>query len=250
MKAMIFAAGLGTRLRPLTDELPKAMVDINGVPMLRLVIEKLKAAGLTNMMVNVHHFPDIIIKYLGDNDNFGADIIISDERERLLDTGGGLVKAASRYGASEDILVHNADILTDFSIEEMIEHHKSSGNDVTLLVAERHTSRYFLFDENRFMAGWCNVSSGEVKPAGLDINSFSRLAFGGVHILSPRALDRLMDYQAGKDVFSITPFYICNCCNLKIGAYMPSESYSWFDVGKPETLNAARVYMKGNSSLF
>lgn len=243
MKAMIFAAGLGTRLRPFTDSRPKALVEVGGVPMLERVIMKLKRYGVTEIAVNVHHFPDMISDFLEHNGNFGLKIYVSDERERLLDTGGGIAKAIGLLGDEEPMLVHNVDILTDFDVEAMLCRHVESGADATLLTSVRSTSRYLLFDGEQRMKGWCNVSTGEVRPRGVDANFFKRLAFGGVHILSPRMLKRLREYSSKEDVFSIVPFYIDVCREMDIRSFVPDANCHWVDIGKPESLLLAREYV-------
>ena len=148
MKALVFAAGLGTRLRPLTDHKPKALVELCGVTMLERVITNIKNCGITDVVVNVHHFGDQIIDFLKNKDNFGINITISDERDLLLDTGGGILKARHLLEGDEAFLVHNADILTDLNLAEMIAYHKANGADVTLLAKQRSTQRYLVFGEN------------------------------------------------------------------------------------------------------
>ena len=148
MKAMIFAAGLGTRLRPLTDHMPKALVPVAGKPMLERVILRLKEAGFNEIMVNIHHFGEQIIDFLRAHDNFGTEIHISDERGMLLDTGGGIKKARPFLDGQEPFLVHNADILTDIDLAGLYRHHLESDAESTLLVSERKTSRYLLFDDD------------------------------------------------------------------------------------------------------
>lgn len=242
MKALIFAAGLGTRLRPLTDHKPKALVEVGEVPMLERVITKLIDAGITEMAVNVHHFPDQIIDFISRR-NFPAHIVVSDERECLLDTGGGLLAAANLFGTEESILIHNADILTDFDIAKMVAAHQSSGADATLLVSQRETSRYLLFDASRQMRGWTNVKTGEVLPTSMKLGqhteSLQKMAFGGVHIVEPTLLADLKRY-ATKPSFPIMPYYIDACQRLKIDGYTPSEPFMWHDIGKPDSLATAQ----------
>ncbi len=240
MKAIVFAAGLGTRLYPLTATMPKALVDVGGKPMLQHVIEKLKDYGVSSIVVNVHHFPDMIIDFLKKNNNFDVDIQVSDERDLLLDTGGGTLKASAILDGNEPIILHNADILTDFNLGGMIACHISSGADVTLLVSDRDSSRYLLFDQHLTMRGWTNVKTGEVKPSDIQSDLLSRYAFGGVHIISPCVLRYLSEYGTYSPVFSIVPFYIDYCNQLNIRGFLPSESYCWFDIGKPATLEKAR----------
>lgn len=246
MKAMIFAAGLGTRLGDITREKPKALVEVGGEPMLKRVILKLKSAGITDMVVNVHHHGEAIIDYLNANNNFGISIAISDERDQLLDTGGGLLKARGFLDGYEPILIHNADILTDFDIHEMERAHSLSKSEATLLVANRATSRYLLFDRNMRMVGWKNVKTGEVRSPFSNLlenpvcpeEEIQPLAFGGVHIVNPSIFPMLASYT-DEAKFSITPFYTDSCAALRIKGYLPSQEYNWIDIGKPDSLTAA-----------
>lgn len=244
MKALVFAAGLGTRLRPLTDTKPKALVEVDGVAMLERVILKLKSAGIDSVIVNVHHFADKIIDFLKEKDNFGLEIVVSDERDMLLETGGGILKARPLLDGDEPFVVHNADILTDFDLRKMIDFHVAEGNDVTLLVDDRNSSRRLLFDGSMGMRGWKNMTTGETIPQGIDDASLMPLAFGGVHVINPQPFfSRLVEY-ATEPKFSITPFYSQNCGALKIGGYRPLEKYGWFDIGSIEQLNRASLYLR------
>ena len=166
MKAMVFAAGLGTRLRPLTDNMPKALVPVGGVPMLQHVILNLKRYGFEDIIVNIHHFGQQVMDFLAENGNFGISIHISDERGELLETGGGILKAREFFDDGEPFLVHNADVLTDLDLSEFYKFHLHNSADATLLTAERVTSRYLLLDNFNRLNGWINVKTGEVKPAG------------------------------------------------------------------------------------
>jgi NDP-sugar pyrophosphorylase family protein len=239
VKALVFAAGLGTRLKPFTLEHPKALVPVVGVPMLGRVITKLADYGVTEIVVNVHHFAQQVIDYINQND-FGVTIHISDESTKLLDTGGGVLKAREWLDGDEPFIVHNADVLTDFDVLDMYKAHTNSAADATLLCAPRQTARYFFFNnvDNRLM-GWANIQTGETRPTGFAINSDMRqLAFNGVHIMSPKIFETLEKYSAS-DKFSISQFYIDNVNNLTIQAYCPNYDYLWLDVGKPETLEQA-----------
>lgn len=248
MKAMVFAAGLGTRLKPFTDFHPKALAEVGGQPMLGRVIEKIKALGVDHIVVNVHHFADQVVDYLRSCNNFGLQIDISDESSRLLDTGGGLLAAAPLLAGDEDIIVHNADILTDFDLADMVRVHTASRAMATLLADWRQTKRYLLFDRSTMqMRGWTNIETSAVRPQSLVLtDALEKLAFGGVHIVSPRIFTLLKDYAAAKFAgddrpkFSITDFYIDACADADIRAYRPSASYRWHDIGKPESLAAAR----------
>ena len=168
MKAMIFAAGLGTRLRPLTDIMPKALVPVAGKPMLERVILRLKKAGFDDITINIHHFGGQIVEFLHANNSFGLNIHISDERDMLLDTGGGVKKACPFLDGNEPFLVHNADILTDIDLTTFYRHHQDSNAEATLLVSERKTSRYLLFDDSYNLHGWINKSTQEIKPEGFN----------------------------------------------------------------------------------
>ena len=161
---MIFAAGLGTRLRPLTDNMPKALVPVAGKTMLERVILKLKDAGFHDITINIHHFGSQIIDFLRANQNFGVDIHISDERGELLDTGGGIKKARPLLESNEPFLIHNADILTDLDLNAFYHHHLESDADATLLTNHRKTSRYLLMNQDNRLCGWTNLSTGEVLP--------------------------------------------------------------------------------------
>ena len=242
MKAMIFAAGLGTRLRPLTDNMPKALVRVGDVPMLERVICHLKECGYDSIVLNVHHYADMIIGFLRERNDFGIEIKISDERDRLLDTGGAIVKAREWLYDNEPFLVHNADILTDLDLGEMMRWHVENKADANLLTAARESSRYLLFDDASRLCGWTNVKTGECLPEGMEVDRYSRRAFGGVHILSPSLPDMMADY-GGDSAFPIVPFYVSACRELSIYGYMPDSPYSWFDIGKPSTLAAAESYL-------
>lgn len=244
MKAMIFAAGLGTRLRPLTDSIPKALVPVGDKPMLQHVLEHMRLAGIREVVVNVHHFPDMIRQFLAANGNFGLEISVSDERDCLLDTGGGLVRAIPLLDDREPVLLHNADILTDLPLPEMIEFHENHMPDATLLAWDRESSRRLLFDSGGAMKGWCNMATGEIRPSSLDSQGLSPLAFGGIHVVSPSLFPSLEEYARRKGpVFSITPFYVEACQTRDIRAFTPNEPFDWFDIGRPESLRKASQFI-------
>ncbi len=247
MKAMIFAAGLGTRLRPLTDHLPKALVPVGGEPMLKRVILKLKTAGFEDITINIHHLGQQIADYLHANQDFGLNIHLSDERDCLQDTGGGILKARPYLDGDVPFLVHNADILSDLDLAAFYQHHLQTQADATLLVSRRKTSRYLLLDDDFRLHGWINKSTGEVRPEGLrpEKRQFQEYAFGGIHVLSPR-LFRLMDQYGWAGKFPIIPFYLSICREARLQGY-PQEASRWFDIGKPETLAAANEYLKSKT---
>lgn len=240
MKAMIFAAGLGTRLKPLTNTMPKALVPVAGKPMLEHVILKLKAAGFNEIVINVHHFAQQIIDFLKANDNFGIQIHISDETGALLDTGGGVKKAAPHF--NEPFLVHNADILSNVDLNELYDFHLRSGSDATLLVSPRQTKRYLLFDPTNRLCGWINKETLQTKPMGFIYQPGiqKEYAFGGIHIISPTLFKYMENDWTGK--FSIMDFYLQICKKAHIGSYA-KEDLQLIDIGKLDTLAQAEDFI-------
>lgn len=242
MQAMIFAAGLGTRLKPLTDTMPKALVRVGDEPLLGRVIFRLKEAGFNRIVVNVHHFADQVIDYLKGNDNFGLDIHISDERDALLDTGGGIKKAMPFFDTSQPILIHNVDILSNVNLGQLYEEGKKG--DATLLVSSRSTKRYLLFskDESRLLTGWTNIETREVKSPypRLEPASCDMYAFSGIHVFSP-SLFPCIDGMPAK--FGIVDFYLKWCDRYAIRGYV-KEDLKLMDVGKQETLQEAEDFLR------
>ena len=244
MKAMIFAAGLGTRLKPLTDNLPKALVPIAGKPLLEWVILKLKAAGFDEIIVNVHHFSDQIIDFLKQNNNFGIRIEVSDERNQLLDTGGGIRKAAWFFDDGKPFLVHNVDILSNVDLKALYHQHMRTNSLATLVVSRRDTFRYLLFNDDLQLKGWINEKTGEMKPANLKkIELYNKLAFSGIQVLSPSVFT-LMEQLESK--FPIMDFYLSNAANQTISGYVP-EDYNMLDVGKLNVLDEAERFVRAQS---
>ena len=241
MKAMIFAAGLGTRLKPITDTLPKALVPVAGEPLLSHVIRKLVSAGYDHLVVNVHHFPDLIIGYLRQHD-FGVHIDISDERDGLLETGGGVAHARP-FLEGEPFLVHNVDILSNLDLAWFRAQHRPDAL-ATLLVSERETSRYLLFREDGRLAGWTNVATGEVRSPypDLDPSACRRLAFSGIHYMGAGIFDA-MDALGMPARFPIIDFYLKACDRYPIYAAIP-PALRLLDVGKQDTLAAAEDFLK------
>lgn len=276
MKAMIFAAGLGTRLKPLTDTLPKALVPLAGKTLLQWQIERLKAAGITDIVVNVHHFPDMIINYLRDNDNFGCRIAVSDERDMLLETGGGLRKAKELLTSSPNplplegesegapILVCNVDILSNIDIPTLLNAYNPDEMGV-VVVSSRDTQRYLLFDHDNRLRGWTNIATGEIRPASLvsslnilpptgeaDLQAkptyqlqrsdLSPLAFSGIQVLNPRIFDVMDKVVAEKgDKFSLIDLYLSIAEKEILRAFIP-ENYRMMDVGKIAQLSEAESF--------
>lgn len=241
MKAMIFAAGLGTRLKPLTDHSPKALVPIGGKPILEHIILRLKKFGYTDITINIHHFGQQIIDFVQANQSFGVTIHFSDERGALLDTGGGIQKARPFLDGDEPILVHNADILTDVNLLEIYNYHLQANSEATLLISQRNTSRYLLFDHSLQLHGWINKTTGETRPEDFvpDDDIHHPYAFGGIHVFSP-SLFHFMEAENWQGKFSIIPFYLSICHKTAIKGYV-SSGYYWFDIGKPETLATAET---------
>ena len=240
MKAMIFAAGLGSRLKPLTDTMPKALIPVGGKPMLEHVILKLKDAGFDQIVINIHHFGQQIIDFLAANNNFGVQILISDERDYLLDTGGGIKKAANFFEGNEPFLVHNVDIFSNIDLKELYRHHQDTNPLATLLVSKRNTSRYLLFNKENKLCGWRNHETGEVKSyyPHFDPSQYNEFAFSGIHVLSPKIFE-WMEEWTGK--FPIINFYLSICAKTNIHAY-PAENLSLIDIGKPEALDKANHF--------
>ncbi len=236
MKALIFAAGLGTRLKPLTDTMPKALVPIHGRPLLDITIRRLIDAGADNICVNIHHFGQQIVDYLASHSYGGATISISDERSLLLDTGGGLRQALQLMKTADTpLLIHNVDILHNADLRAFFK--ASIGNDVTLMVSERTTQRYLLFDDDMRLVGWTNLATGEVRSPhpNLDPNTCKRYAFSGIHCFSPANLPLLETYP---ERFPIMDFYLSECAKLGIKGHVVPD-LKLVDVGKLDTLAQA-----------
>ena len=229
---LIFSAGLGTRLKPLTDTMPKALVPLAGKSLLQWQVEKLREAGITDIVVNVHHFPDMIVDAIRANDGWGTHITISDERDCLLDTGGGLRKAGSLMG-NGPVLACNVDILSNIDIKTLVAHYEETGVS-QLVVSERQTQRYLCFNGENLLCGWTNIATGELK--GLDGR---HLAFSGMQILNEDVLSRLQQMEETK--FSLIPFYLDIMKEVPLHAYVP-ENYRMMDVGKIDQITEAELF--------
>ena len=274
---MIFAAGLGTRLKPLTDTMPKALVRVGGEPLIKRVIMNLAAAGVDRIVVNVHHFAEQIIDYLKDNDNFGLDIRISDETAGLLETGGGIKKAAPLFDPADPILIHNVDILSNVDLREFyqvasrsekgkvkseesecgsekgkVENEEGRGKneesnccdavDAVLLVSWRKTKRYLLFNDDMKLVGWTNIETGEVRSPYPELNpkECRMYAFAGIHALSPRLLKMMDEFP---DRFGIIDFYLKACATHNIKGYV-KDDLKLMDIGKLDTLAQAEEFLE------
>lgn len=238
--AMIFAAGLGTRLKPLTNTMPKALVPVAGKPLLQHTLQKLQGAGITDVVINVHHFADMIEQWCQQHP-MELNIRFSDERQELLETGGGIKHAAHLLSDAKDgFLIHNVDILSNADLGAFIAYGK--GRAASLIVSERKTSRYLLFDDNMRLVGWTNIQTGEVKSPypDLDVSKYHRYAFAGIHYMNP-LLFRYFDEWPQK--FSIIDFYLSICNRETIYGY-PPNNLRLMDVGKIDTLAEAEDFLK------
>ena len=220
MQAMIFAAGLGTRLKPLTDSIPKALVEVGGETLLQRTIERLKACGVKSMVINVHHFAQAIVDYLQANNNFGVEIAVSDESQHLLDTGGGLKKAAQLFSTTANILIHNVDIISNVDLQAFYAHQAQS--DALLLVSQRETKRYLLFNDDMRLVGWTNIETGEVRsysthrpvrnwPSPASIRFRQSFSKRWRNTLQSSALSTFISTNAPKTTSADTNSMGCNC---------------------------------------
>ena len=239
---LIFAAGLGTRLKPLTDTMPKALVPLAGKPLLQWQVEKLRDAGITDIIVNVHHFPDMIIDTIRANQGWNCNIAVSDEREMLLDTGGGLKKVRGERleVKGEPILACNVDILSNIDLRALISAYERTGVS-QLVVSKRETQRYLCFDEKDRLCGWTNIKMGEVRPNNgtWKIEDARLLAFSGMQILSPDVLAMLDTMK--EDKFSLIDFYLSICGKAELKAFVPND-YRMMDVGKIDQIEEAEIF--------
>jgi N-acetyl-alpha-D-muramate 1-phosphate uridylyltransferase len=239
MKAMIFAAGLGTRLKPYTNTMPKALVPVAGVPMLEILIRHLQKNGIQDILINVHHFAGLVIGFLKQNHNFGANITISNEEDSLLDTGGGLKKASWFFNDQQPFLVQNVDVITDVNYRDMLAFHNKNKALATLAVCNRTTSRYFLFDEQMQLSGWENTKTAEIKMARPGIQNLKRCAFSGIHIIDTAIFSSMN--KEGK--YSIIDTYLELAATHKIIGFEHNRE-NWVDMGKPEELKKAEIILK------
>jgi len=238
MKAMILAAGLGTRLKPLTYSIPKAMVPLAGKPFIFYVIDKLIAAGISQIIINVHHFPDAIIEYIKTNKMFGIDIAFSKE-ENLLDTGGGMKKASWFFDDGQPFILHNVDVISGIDLAAMLDYHRQKNSLATLAVRERKTSRYFLFDQENRLVGWQSLKTGEKKIVTQLSQDPKKLSFMGIHIISPEIFSQFPD----EEEFSIIKAYLNLAQSGKrISGYRCDADF-WIDMGKKENLEQAEKYL-------
>ncbi|QHN65259.1 nucleotidyltransferase family protein [Bergeyella cardium] len=237
MKVLIFAAGKGTRLRPFTDHHPKALAKVNGIPLLERNIKFLQGFGINDFVINIHHFGGQIIEFLQANHHFNANIQISDEREELLETGGGLIFAKKFLEQEQNFLIMNADILTDLDISALIDAHIGSGSLATLAVSERNSSRKLLFNAQMLLKGWRNTQTGEERLAD-EGEALEELAFSGIHCVSGEIFAKIT--RRGK--FSIMEEYLDLMHTERIQAYKHNACI--VDVGRPESIIEAEKYFQ------
>jgi NDP-sugar pyrophosphorylase family protein len=242
MKAMILAAGLGTRLKPWTDRHPKALAEVNGVSLLGRNLHYLQAHGIKEVIVNVHHFADQIVEAAKQYDGWGSRIFFSDEQDEVLETGGGLVKAAHYFKAESDFVLMNVDILTNMDLSAMIQQHLATKAMATLAVSDRNSSRCLLFNQHQQMVGWRNNATGEEKGPVLKMNNregIYPMAFSGIHILNNSIFSAIQ--RAGK--FSMIDVYLDLCSKYSIQLFDHSGA-DLIDVGKPESIEQAEAIFK------
>lgn len=232
---MILAAGLGSRLKPWTDQHPKALAVVNGKSLLQRNIAYLQKAGINEFIINVHHFAGQIISEIEQNKSWGANISISDETDGVLETGGGLQKAAWYFAGQQDMVLMNVDILTDLDITAMIRQHQQTGALATLAVSDRDSSRYFLFDAKQALAGWKNIKTGEEKIVR-KTDALIQKAFSGIHVINTAIFPLIQ--QSGK--FSMVDVYLGLAGNHTITAFDHTGS-KFIDVGKPESIAKAET---------
>lgn len=239
MKAIILAAGLGSRLNNITKHKPKALVEVNGVTMLEIVISKLISYGVKDFLINIHHFSNDIEKFLERKNNFGVNITISDESKELLDTGGAILKAKEFIHGNEPILIHNVDIISDFDITNLLNTHIKDNSIATLCVRKRNSTRGLLFNEKSNLVGWTNISENKIRWVNKKFDDYNTLAYSGIYMINPLFVDLIS--QTGK--FSIINTWLDIAKSHKIVGYI-DESPTWHDLGTIEKINNAEKSIK------
>jgi NDP-sugar pyrophosphorylase family protein len=242
MKAMVLAAGLGTRLRPLTNDRPKALVAVGGRTLLEITLNRLRDFGIRDVIINVHHYADMVIDRVKAAGNFGMHVEFSRE-DVLLDTGGGLKKAGWFLGGSSDepFILHNVDVISNIDLQQMVEVHKEHQALATLVVQERKSSRYLLFDEHGQLCGRRLVKEEKTEVVRQS-QQMTELAFSGIHVISPRIFSLLTE----EGVFSIVPAYLRLAGQGERIVAFRADEYYWRDLGKPENIRQAELDIKAN----
>ena len=231
MKAFILAAGLGTRLKPITDSKPKALVEINGIPLIEHLLLKLINHGFNSVIVNVHHYADQVIEFIKSKKSFGIEIEFSKESGLLLDTGGGLKNVKWFFNDNQPFLIHNVDIFSNIDLNELYSYHKDKNSIATLAVQKRNSSRYFLFDKGKNLCGWVNEKTGETKITRKSSGELYRFAFSGIQVVDPAIFDNMIKH----DVFSLVDLYLSIASKHRI-TYFDHSNSIFVDLGKKENL--------------
>lgn len=244
MKAMILCAGLGTRLKPITDKIPKALVEIEGVPVLERLILNLKSQGFDEIIINVHHFAEMVKNFIVSKD-FGVNIEISDESDELLDTGGGIIKAYPLLFKNNDhpVLIHNVDILSNADLRSFYK----KGTDTKLLVSDRESSRKLIFDDNMVLKGWHNLQTDSYRPEGINISpmgDFREFAFSGIYVMSKASIDEMKELL-GKGKYSVMDYFLHERRRKEIKGEVDKD-LQLLDIGKPATLLQASKFVLKN----
>lgn len=238
MKALILAAGLGTRLKPLTDHIPKALVEVNGRPLLDHAIERVKSCSIHEIIINTHHFSEQMMARIKNYNDPEVELVISDESDMLLDTGGAIKKAEWFLKKNNSFLVYNVDILSRFDLNDLLSFHKTNKGIASLAVSERESSRYLLFDESNNLCSWQNVKTGE-KKISRDADQTKQYAFSGIHVLD----SEIFEYMPKERKFSIIDVFLTagGTRDIKAFVHKPDEI---LDAGKPESLDKAENFLQ------
>jgi NDP-sugar pyrophosphorylase family protein len=245
MKAMVFAAGYGTRLRPVTDNIPKALVPLNGKPMIEWVIGRLKQAGVNEIIINVHYLADQLEAYFREKNSPGLDISFSDERDGILDTGGGLSKASWFFDDHQPFFVYNTDVISTLNLQELLEFHLKSGNLATLAVKHRPTSRNLIITEQDKLGGWRDNRTGEEIWVREALPHGDKVAFSGIQVIDPK----IFDFIAEKGAFPLIPLYLRLAKEHSVGIYRHDQN-DWFDLGNTKNLQDAEDAIRRDPEKF
>jgi len=241
MKAIIFAAGLGTRLKNITDDKPKALVEVNGVTLLEIALRKLKYYGFKDIIINIHHYHEQIKAFINNLRYDDLRITVSDESSKLLGTGGGIKKASGFFSGEEAFLAYNVDVITNLDLGEFYRKHITSGALATLAVRKRNTSRYLLVDDKNILCGWCNENTGKRIISRDKPEELTSVAFSGIHIISTQ-LPGLITEDGYCNIIDV---YLRLASDHNILTIEHNSDF-WFDVGKPEQVKEVSIFLKKN----
>ncbi len=234
MNAMLFAAGLGTRLKPFTNDKPKALIEVNGITMLQMALKKMENAGIRKVVINVHHFSQLVVEEISRFRSDHMKVVISDESDQLLDTGGGLLKARPLFEIDSPIMLYNVDIITTANLKDFIKFHKTRNALASLMIKKRSTSRHLLFNDQMELSGWENINTGE-KIITKETDHYIPYGFQGIHIIEPDIFDLIT--ESGK--FPIMNLYLRLARERTLMGF-ESRDDLWFDIGTPEKLKNTR----------